>query len=61
MKRRIFCILSNTLEGRIAVMAVTGAIKTVLARLLVTQFAKRGDVVLMFDPKGDKDPQVRWT
>jgi conjugal transfer pilus assembly protein TraD len=43
------------LEGHIAVMAVTGAIKTVLARLLVTQFAQRGDVVLMFDPKGDKD------
>ncbi|MEY4564380.1 MAG: hypothetical protein RLZZ618_3657 [Pseudomonadota bacterium] len=43
------------LEGHTAVMAITGAIKTVLARLLVYQLASRGDVVIVLDPKGDRD------
>ena len=42
------------LEGHTAVLAVTGAIKTVLARLLVHQLASRGDTVIVLDPKGDK-------
>jgi conjugal transfer pilus assembly protein TraD len=36
------------------VLAVTGALKTVLARLLVYQLARRGDTVIVLDPKGDK-------
>lgn len=43
------------LDGHTAVLAVTGAIKTVLARLLVYQLARRGDTVIVLDPKGDKD------
>lgn len=42
------------LEGHTAVLAVTGALKTVLARLLVYQLARRGDTVIVLDPKGDK-------
>jgi len=42
------------LEGHTAVLAVTGALKTVLARLLVYQLASRGDTVFVLDPKGDK-------
>lgn len=42
------------LEGHTAVLAVTGALKTVLARLLVHQLASRGDTVIVLDPKGDK-------
>jgi len=42
------------LEGHTAVLAVTGALKTVLARLLVYQLASRGDAVFVLDPKGDK-------
>jgi conjugal transfer pilus assembly protein TraD len=45
----------RALEGHTAVMAVTGAMKTVFARLLVHQLAARGDTVLVFDPKGDRD------
>lgn len=42
------------LEGHTAVLAITGALKTVLARLLVYQLAARGDTVIVLDPKGDK-------
>ena len=42
------------MEGHTAVLAVTGALKTVLARLLVYQLARRGDTVVVLDPKGDK-------
>jgi conjugal transfer pilus assembly protein TraD len=45
----------KALEGHTAVMAVTGAMKTVLARLLVYQLAARGDTVIVLDPKGDRD------
>jgi conjugal transfer pilus assembly protein TraD len=45
----------KALEGHTAVMAVTGALKTVLARLLVYQLAARGDAVIVLDPKGDRD------
>jgi conjugal transfer pilus assembly protein TraD len=45
----------KALEGHTAVMAVTGAMKTVLARLLVYQLAARGDAVIVLDPKGDRD------
>ncbi|MET0351364.1 MAG: DUF87 domain-containing protein, partial [Rhizobacter sp.] len=44
----------SALEGHTAVLAVTGALKTVLARLLVYQLASRGDTVFVLDPKGDK-------
>ncbi|CAN7282615.1 conjugative transfer system coupling protein TraD [Rhizobacter sp. LjRoot28] len=43
-----------SLEGHTAVLAITGALKTVLARLLVYQLAARGDTVIVLDPKGDK-------
>lgn len=42
------------LEGHTAVLAITGALKTVLARLLVYQLARRGDTVIVLDPKGDR-------
>ena len=45
----------QALDGHTAVMAVTGALKTVLARLLVYQLASRGDVVIVLDPKGDRE------
>jgi conjugal transfer pilus assembly protein TraD len=45
----------KALEGHTAVLAVTGAMKTVLARLLIWQLAARGDTVIVIDPKGDRD------
>lgn len=45
----------KALEGHTAVMAITGAMKTTLFKLLVHQIAERGDVLLVFDPKGDLD------
>lgn len=45
----------KALEGHTAIMAITGAIKTTLFKLMVYQFAAQGDVVLVFDPKGDSD------
>lgn len=41
--------------GHTLVLGTTGVGKTRLAELLVTQDIHRGDVVLMFDPKGDAD------
>lgn len=43
------------LAGHTAIAATTGAIKTSLYKLLVYQFALAGDVVIIIDPKGDKD------
>lgn len=45
----------KALEGHTAIMAITGAIKTTLFRLIVYQLAKRGDCVIVLDPKGDRD------
>lgn len=45
------------LEGHMGILATTGAIKTTLFKLMVYQFASRGDVVFVLDPKGDKDLQ----
>jgi conjugal transfer pilus assembly protein TraD len=45
----------KALEGHTAVLAVTGAMKTVFARLLVWQLVARGDTVIVIDPKGDRD------
>jgi len=45
----------RALEGHTAVLAVTGAMKTAFARLLVYQLAARGDCVIVIDPKGDRD------
>ena len=45
----------KALEGHTAIMAITGAIKTTLFKLLVYQIASRGDVVIVIDPKGDAD------
>jgi conjugal transfer pilus assembly protein TraD len=45
----------KALEGHTAIIAITGAIKTTLFKLLVYQFASRGDIVIALDPKGDKD------
>ncbi|MFN7693449.1 MAG: conjugative transfer system coupling protein TraD [Burkholderiales bacterium] len=47
----------KALEGHTAIMAITGAIKTTFYKLLVYQFARRGDVVIVMDPKGDRDLQ----
>lgn len=43
------------LAGHTAIAATTGAIKTTLYKLMVYQFALAGDVVIIIDPKGDKD------
>lgn len=45
----------KALEGHTAILAITGAIKTTLFKLLVYQLASRGDVVVVLDPKGDAD------
>lgn len=45
----------DSLRGHCAIVAVTGAMKTRLMALLVTQLVARGDVVIGLDPKGDKD------
>lgn len=41
--------------GHTAIAATTGAIKTSLYKLLVYQFVRAGDTVIIIDPKGDKD------
>ena len=47
----------KALEGHTAILAITGAIKTTLFKLLVYQLVSRGDVVIVFDPKGDAELQ----
>ena len=42
-------------EGHMLVLGTTGVGKTRLAELLVTQDIRRGDVVIVLDPKGDLD------
>ena len=41
--------------GHTLVLGTTGVGKTRLAELLITQDIRRGDVVIVFDPKGDAD------
>ncbi|MEZ9619758.1 DUF87 domain-containing protein, partial [Vibrio sp. 10N.261.55.E12] len=54
------CLLpSSARAGHTLVLGTTGVGKTRLAELLVTQDIRRGDVVLMFDPKGDADMLLR--
>lgn len=43
------------LAGHTAIAATTGAIKTSLYKLMLYQFALAGDVVIIIDPKGDKE------
>lgn len=45
----------SALDGHTWIAATTGAIKTTLFGLLLAQFALRGETVIIFDPKGDKD------
>lgn len=45
----------DSLKGHCAIIATTGAIKTRLAGLVITQLAARGDTCIVIDPKGDKD------
>ncbi|CAN7624885.1 conjugative transfer system coupling protein TraD [Acidovorax delafieldii] len=47
----------DSLKGHCAVIATTGAIKTRLAALIITQLVARGDTVVVSDPKGD--PELR--
>lgn len=54
-KERDVIIPFKALEGHTAILAITGAIKTTLFKLLVYQLASRGDVVIVLDPKGDRD------
>ncbi len=42
-------------EGNTLVLGATGVGKTRLAEILITQDIRRGDVVIVFDPKGDAD------
>lgn len=42
-------------KGHCAIIATTGAIKTRLAALIITQLIAKGDVVIVIDPKGDKE------
>jgi len=42
----------DSLKGHCAVIATTGAIKTRLAALIITQLVARGDTVVVSDPKG---------
>lgn len=42
-------------KGHCAIIATTGAIKTRLAALIISQLVARGDTVIILDPKGDKD------
>ncbi|EOD5329637.1 type IV conjugative transfer system coupling protein TraD [Vibrio parahaemolyticus] len=54
------CLLpSSARAGHTLVLGTTGVGKTRLAELLVTQDIRRGDVVFMFDPKGDADMLLR--
>lgn len=45
----------DALKGHCAIIATTGAIKTRLAALIITQLVARGDVVIVIDPKGDHE------
>ncbi|MEZ9997914.1 type IV conjugative transfer system coupling protein TraD [Vibrio sp. 10N.261.46.A3] len=54
------CLLpSSARAGHTLVLGTTGVGKTRLAELLVTQDIRRGDVVFVFDPKGDADMLLR--
>ncbi|PMM64839.1 type IV conjugative transfer system coupling protein TraD [Vibrio splendidus] len=54
------CLLpSSARAGHALVLGTTGVGKTRLAELLVTQDIRRGDVVFVFDPKGDADMLLR--
>ncbi|MGR5308042.1 type IV conjugative transfer system coupling protein TraD [Vibrio mediterranei] len=54
------CLLPMSARaGHTLVLGTTGVGKTRLAELLVTQDIRRGDVVLVFDPKGDADMLMR--
>lgn len=44
--------------GHILVIGTTGVGKTRLAELLITQDIKRGDPVIVLDPKGDRDLMI---
>ena len=45
----------STLEGHLLVVGTTGAGKTRLFDLLITQAVLRGEAVLVIDPKGDRE------
>ena len=45
----------DALKGHCAIIATTGAIKTRLAALIVTQLIAKGDCVIVIDPKGDHE------
>ncbi len=54
------CLLAAAARaGHMLVLGTTGVGKTRLAELLVTQDIRRGDTVLLFDPKGDADMLLR--
>lgn len=54
------CLLpASARAGHMLVLGTTGVGKTRLAELLVTQDIRRGDVVFVFDPKGDADMLLR--
>lgn len=54
------CLLPMSARaGHTLVLGTTGVGKTRLAELLVTQDIRRGDVVFVFDPKGDADMLMR--
>ncbi|QXW20159.1 conjugative transfer system coupling protein TraD (plasmid) [Comamonas aquatica] len=42
-------------KGHCAIIATTGAIKTRLAALILSQLIARGDTVIILDPKGDSE------
>lgn len=44
-----------TFVGHTGIIATTGALKTTLYRLMITQFALQGDCVIIIDPKGGQD------
>ncbi|POR10844.1 conjugative transfer system coupling protein TraD [Diaphorobacter sp. LR2014-1] len=45
----------DALKGHCAIIATTGAIKTRLAALILTQLIAKGDTVIVIDPKGDAE------
>ena len=51
-ERKVWMQLSDRV-GHTLVLGTTGVGKTRLAELLITQDIRRGDVVIVFDPKGD--------
>jgi hypothetical protein len=53
-EREVRLALAHT-EGHLLVVGTTGAGKTRLFDLLVTQAALRGEAVVVIDPKGDQD------